>query len=127
MTTKQGWMVLVSSLVAVTVWAADTKPKGAPESVILPPATVKTLQDKAKDARIARLEAEKLSRELELGKAQLEKLIEEAKKTQGESERAFVAACSQAGIPASDVNNYEGAENEKGEFVLKRKAAQAKP
>lgn len=112
----------VSCVLATSALAAE-KAKVPPETVTLPAATVKSLQDKGKDARLARLEAEKLQRDIELGKMQLEKLIEEAKKTQEESDKAFIAACEKAGIPASEVNNYEGKENEKGEFVLKRKAA----
>lgn len=112
--------ILASCLVLATVAFADKK---GPESVTLPAASVKVLQEKAKDARIARLEAEKLSRELELGKVQLEKLVEQANKSQEASDKEFIAACEKAGIPASEVNNYEGSENEKGEFVLKRKKA----
>ena len=112
--------IFVSCLVIATVAFADKK---GPESVALPASSVKVLQEKAKDARIARLEAEKLQREMELGKVQLEKLIEQANKTQGASDKEFVAVCEKAGIPASEVGNYEGSENEKGEFVLKRRAA----
>ena len=112
---------LVCVCVSLNALAGD-KGKSLPESATLSPSVVKSLQDKVKDARIARLEAQKLSRDLELGKLQLEKLVEKAKETQTASDQAFVAACEKAGIPGSEVNNYEGGENEKGEFVLKRKA-----
>lgn len=106
--------------------AGDKGKANVPESVTLDASTVKTLQEKAKDAKLARLEAEKLARDLELGKTTLEKLMEEAKKTQEASDTAFIAECEKVGIPRSEVNNYEGAENEKGEFVLKRKPPQKK-
>ena len=114
--------VSVALVAFVSVFALAQKGKDAPASVTLSAETVKRLQEKAKDARIARLEAEKLDIELRLGQINLERISEQVKKSQEASDREFVAVCEKAGIPASDVGNYEGSENEKGEFVLKRKA-----
>lgn len=119
---KTAWFSALVLMCSTGMAVAAEKGKAPPESATFSPAVVKTLQDKAKDARIARLEAEKLAREMELGKLQLEKLAEKAKETQESSDKAFIAACEKAGIPSSEVNNYEGSENAKGEFVLKRKA-----
>lgn len=112
-------LVVAGSLYAFAV----EKGKAPPESVTLSAATVKVLQEKAKDARIDRLEAEKLAVDLRLAQIQLEKISEQVKKSQEASDKEFIAVCEKAGIPASEVGNYEGGENEKGEFVLKKKAA----
>lgn len=101
--------------------AADAKK--APESVTLSAETVKELQNGAKDARIAQLEYENLAREIKLAEARLKDLLDKAKAAQDASNSAFRAACIKAGIPASEVELYEGTPSENGALTLKRKAA----
>lgn len=102
--------------------AADTKPKAPPAEVTLPAGAVKELQDGAKDARIAQLEYENLAREIKLAEARLKDLLEAAKRAQDASNAAFRAACVKAGIPASEVDQYEGTAQADGSLSLKRKA-----
>lgn len=98
------------------------KPKTPPAEITLPAATVKELQDGAKDARIAQLEYENLAREIKLAEARLKDLLDAAKKAQDSSNAAFRAACVKAGIPASEVDQYEGTAQSDGSLLLKRKA-----
>lgn len=100
---------------------ADDTPKKAPESVTLAADTVRNLQDGAKDARIAQLEYENLAREIKLAEARLKDLLDAAKKAQDSSNAAFRAACVKAGIPASEVDQYEGTAQADGSLLLKRK------
>lgn len=100
--------------------AADAKK--APESVTLSAETVKELQNGAKDARIAQLEYENLAREIKLAEARLKDLQTAAKTAQDTANGAFRAACIKAGIPASDVEQYEGSPGADGTLTLKRKA-----
>ena len=97
--------------------------KKAPESVTLSADVVKELQNGAKDARIAQLEYENLAREIKLAEARLKDLQTAAKTAQDTANGAFRAACIKAGIPASDVEQYEGSPGADGTLTLKRKAA----
>lgn len=101
------------------------KPKAAPAEVTLTADTVRNLQDGAKDARIAQLEYENLAREIKLAEARLKDLLEAAKKAQEASNVAFRAACVKAGIPASEVDQYEGTAQPDGSLTLKRKVVTA--
>lgn len=114
-------IVTACSIVALGDDPKD-KPKAPPAEVTLAAATVKELQDNAKDARIAQLEYENLAREIQLAQARLEKLKETAQKAQDSSNAAFRAACVKAGIPASEVDQYEGTAQADGSLLLKRKA-----
>ena len=105
--------------------AADSKPKAPPAEVTLAADTVRNLQDGAKDARIAQLEYENLAREIKLAEARLKDLLDAAKKAQDSSNAAFRAACVKAGIPASEVDQYEGTAQADGSLLLKRKAVTA--
>lgn len=112
---------------SIATFADDTKdkPKAPPAEVTLTADTVRGLQDGAKDARIAQLEYENLAREIKLAEARLKDLLEAAKKTQEASNAAFRAACVKAGIPASEVDQYEGTAQADGSLLLKRKAVAA--
>lgn len=101
------------------------KPKAPPAEVTLTADTVRNLQDGAKDARIAQLEYENLAREIKLAEARLKDLLEAAKKAQENSNAAFRAACVKAGIPASEVDQYEGTAQPDGSLTLKRKVVTA--
>lgn len=101
------------------------KPKAPPAEITLSAAAVKELQDGAKDARIAQLEYENLAREIKLAEARLKDLLEAAKKAQENSNAAFRAACVKAGIPANEVDQYEGTAQPDGSLVLKRKVVTA--
>lgn len=107
----------------IATFADDTKdkPKAPPAEVTLAADTVRNLQDGAKDARIAQLEYENLAREIKLAEARLKDLLDAAKKAQDASNAAFRAACVEAGIPASDVDQYEGTAQPDGSLLLKRK------
>ena len=112
---------------SVATFADDTKdkPKTPPAEVTLAADTVRNLQDGAKDARIAQLEYENLAREIKLAEARLKDLLDAAKKAQDSSNAAFRAACVKAGIPASEVDQYEGTAQADGSLLLKRKVVTA--
>lgn len=107
--------------------ADDTKDKSKapPAEVTLAADTVRNLQDGAKDARIAQLEYENLAREIKLAEARLKDLLDAAKRAQDSSNAAFRAACVKAGIPASEVDQYEGTAQPDGSLTLKRKVVTA--
>jgi len=111
----------------IATLAGDTKdkPKAPPAEVTLAADTVRNLQDGAKDARIAQLEYENLAREIKLAEARLKDLLDAAKKAQDASNAAFRAACVKAGIPASEVDQYEGTGQPDGSLLLKRKVVTA--
>ena len=121
-------LIAVCVLTASAIVArADDTPKKAPESVTISADAVRSLQDAAKDARIAQLEAENLNREIQLAQARLKDLVETAKRAQDASNAAFIRACVKAGIPADDVPQYEGTPQADGSLVLKRKAPPTPP
>ena len=105
----------------------EDKPKPSPDSVTLPADVVRGLTDAAKDQEIAKQRADNLGLQIELAKAQLEKLQKAASDAKDASNAAFRAACVKAGIPAPDVDQYEGQINDKGEMVLTRKKVSAPP
>lgn len=111
--------LLMAALTGVA--RAEDKKDKAPESVTLSADVVKGLQDGAKDARIADLEAQNLAREIELAKGRLKDLQDVAKKAQDASNAAFRAALIKAGVPAGDVDLYEGSPSADGSLTLKRK------
>lgn len=112
--------LLMAALTGVA-HAEDKKDAKPPESVTLSADVVKGLQDGAKDARIADLEAQNLAREIELAKGRLKDLQDVAKKAQDASNAAFRAALIKAGVPAGDVDLYEGSPSADGSLTLKRK------
>jgi TolA-binding protein len=103
------------------------KPKEAPVEAILDAATVKTLLDKAKDARIAQLEINNLQLQIEKAQQQLKELSERAEKLQDESKAAYQRAAIKAGIPGDELENYVSEPQQSdGTIKLKRKAAPKK-
>lgn len=95
--------------------------KEAPAEVTLPADVVKTLLDKAKDVRIAQLEANTLQLQIEKAQQQLKELTEKAEKLADESKAAYQRAAIKAGIPVADLEQYEGQQQPDGSLKLRRK------
>ena len=118
--------------------AADTK-KEAPETATIPAETVKSLQDKAKDAETAGLRAENLKLKIDAAglraenlklnidaaQAELKKLTEDAEAAKSESNAAFQRAAIKAGIPGDRITEYGGEVQKDGSLRLTRRPATA--
>lgn len=104
---------------------AVAEKKAPPAEVTIPADVTLKLRDAAQQAALKQKEAENLILRIQLAQVELEKLKTEASRLQADANAVYSAAAVKAGVPASDVGEYEGTTNDKGEMVLKRKAPPA--